>query len=151
MGGSRPKLMDLEGQFRKNRLDSRTDQNLRDTKTDFRRTTYEALKEEEKLKKQKELELELRNKYTSFYGGPPKESLRSSSTNNARLQNNFMKSNGFQAFKNNVSGEDDKDSSRYAGQMRNYDKPWLINSTNRELSSTQKVVSGQAELEKTLR
>lgn len=143
--------MDLEGQFKKNRLDSRTDQNLRDTKTDFRRATYDALKEEEKLKKQKELELELRNKYTSFYGGPPKEPLRSSSTNNARLQNNFMKSNGFQAFKHNVSGEDDKESSRNGTQMRNYDKPWLINSTNRELSSTQKVVRGQAELEETLR
>ena len=56
----------------------------------------------------------------------------------------FMKSNGFQAFKNNASGEedkDDKDGSRYAAHMRNYDKPWLINSTNRELSSTQKVLA----------
>lgn len=138
-GYSRPKLIDMEGQFKKNRLDSKTDQNLRETRNEFRRATFDMAKEEEKLRKQKEIELDLRNKYTSFYNAHPKEQVRSSSYNNQRLQNNFLKSNGFQGTNLNTSKDDERESSRQ-GNVRNYDKPWLINSTNKEQTTTQSVI-----------
>src|SRR3990167_2633843 len=96
-GLTKYKMLDLESNFKKNRLDSHTDQNVRDTRqVDFRKTTMGFTKDSamtDKLKKQMEIEKELRTKYPSFHNQNQNqaEEARSSSHNLNRFQNNFMR------------------------------------------------------------
>lgn len=145
-GLTKYKMLDLESNFKKNRLDSYTDQNVRDTRqVDFRKTTMGFTKDAamtDKLKKQLEIEKELRTKYTSFHGQnqTPTEEVRSSSHNLNRFQNNFMRNpmSSQQQARTSLgpdrSGDDDRNPARNTQNnfnLRNYDKPWLMNSNNR--------------------
>ena len=153
-GGFKYKLGDLESKFNRNKIDSRIDQNVRvdhRTEMNMRKTITESLKEVPILDKnirQTEFEKELRAKYTSFYNSNPKEVLRSNSQNVNKLQNNFLRTtNGFYSTKNhNTSRDKNREEEKEASNtgrdkdMRRYDKPWLMNSTNRDLGGTQTVV-----------
>lgn len=134
---------DLEHNFKLNKLESRTDNNVRDRQQQYqaqdsiRRIGVENAKEtltQEKLRKQMEIERDLRTKYTSFYNSNPKEVVRSSSHNVNKVHNNFMRTNGFQAASNNEGSQED-DRSPSKNNVRNYDKPWLVNSSNREIAA----------------
>lgn len=163
-GLTKYKMLDLESNFKKNRLDSYTDQNVRDTRqVDFRKTTMGFTKDAamtDKLKKQLEIEKELRTKYTSFHGQnqTPTEEVRSSSQNLNRFQNNFMRNpmSSQQQARTSLgpdrSGDDDRNPARNTQNnfnLRNYDKPWLMNSNSRpgvdpgllQASATQTVAS----------
>jgi hypothetical protein len=127
------KLGELDGHFVKNRLDSRTDKEIR--RDLIKETHPKEVKENERLAKQLQIEQELKTKYTTFYNPKNKEGIRSSSSNPTKLQNNFMKTGGFS--RNEISNEDQNSSRK---DIRNYDKPWLMNSTNKvELGVTRTV------------
>lgn len=141
-GQNRFKFNELENNFWRNKLDSRTDNNLRDTYYDNKKVTGDSIRDisfTEKMKKQLELDKEFRTKYNTFYCRNPKEVGRSASSGTAhKFQNNFMKSNGFQALQRDTSRDDDKNSSRHqtAANQRNYEKPWLVNSHSRDPMQT---------------
>jgi predicted subunit of tRNA(5-methylaminomethyl-2-thiouridylate) methyltransferase len=86
------KLGELDGHFKKNRLDSRTDKEIR--RELIKELHPKEAKENEKLVKQLQVEQELKTKYTTFYNPKNKEGIRSSSSNPNKLQNNFMKTGG---------------------------------------------------------
>jgi hypothetical protein len=141
-GLTRFKFSELENNFWRNKLDSRTDNNLRETYYENKRPTAESIKDisfTEKMKKQLELDKEFRTKYNTFYGKNPKEVGRSASSGTAhKFQNNFLKTNGFQALQKDTSREEERESSRHltAANQRNYEKPWLVNSNTREPMQT---------------
>jgi hypothetical protein len=146
------KMSDTESKPIKTRLEQRSDANVRmETRNELRKPVVEGYKDPfplDKPNKQTEFEKELRAKYTSFYNSNPKEVLRSSSQNVNKLQNNFLKTgNGFYSTKNdqNNNSKDEYNNSRTGKggdkEIRKYDKPWLMNSTNRDLANTQTVNS----------
>ena len=142
-GLNRFKFSELETNFWRNKLDSRTDNNLRDTYYDNKKVTGESIRDlsfTEKMKKQLEIDKEFRTKYNTFYNKNPKEVGRSASSGTAhKFQNNFLKTNGFQALNRDTSREEDKNSSRHNPNQRNYEKPWLANATSKELMQTNSV------------
>lgn len=142
-GMNRLKFNELENNYWKNKLECKTDKNLRDTFTESKRYVSDSIKDisvGEKVKKQMEADKDFRATYGSFYNRQTKEVGRSASSNTAqKFQNNFLKTNGFNRAnpRMDTSRDEDKESNRNMNnQMRNYEKPWLINCSNQEMATT---------------
>lgn len=142
-GMKRMKFTELETNYWKNKLECKTDKNLRDTFTESKRYAGDSIKDislGEKMKKHIDADKDLRPTYNSFYNRQGKEVGRSASSNTAqKFQNNFLKTNGFNHGQKQMdtSRDEEKDSNRnIENQMRNYDKPWLINCPNNEMTTT---------------
>lgn len=156
-GLNRKKYAELENNFWRNKLDSRTDINLKEAHYRNKESAAESIKDislTDKMKKQLELDREFRTKYNTFYAKNVKEVGRSASSSTGhKFQNNFLKSNGFQTLNKEMSREEERHSSRVNSNsnQRNYEKPWLINSNNREvLQATNSVRWTNSELAQTV-